>query len=60
MELSQVIVTKMEKTANDTDLLISGDDYFRYITVTEDNQIVIGVLDSNSELKFRIISPDEI
>ena len=44
----------MEKTANDTDLLISGDDYFRYITVTEDNQIVIGVLDSNSEFGIKI------
>jgi hypothetical protein len=60
LEYTEDVFAKMEKTANDTDLLISGDDYFRYITVTEDNQIVIGVLDSNSELKFRIISPDEI
>ena len=45
---------------NNTNLLISGDVYFRYITITEDNQIVIGVLDSNSGLKFRIISRDEI
>lgn len=50
----------MEKTTNDTDLLISDDDYFRYITVTEDNQIVIGVLDMNSELKNRIISLDKM
>ena len=60
LEYTEDVFAKMEKTANDTDLLISGDDYFRYITVTEDNQIVIGVLDWNSELKFRIISPDEI
>ena len=60
LEYTEDVFAKMEKTANDTDLLISGDDYFRYITVTEDSQIVIGVLDSNSELKFRIISPDEI
>lgn len=50
----------MEKTTNDTDLMISDDDYFRYITLTEDNQIVIGVLDMNSELKHRIISLDKI
>ena len=52
LEYTEDVFAKMEKTANDTDLLISGDDYFRYITVTEDNQIVIGVLDSNSRIKI--------
>ncbi|MFK9091070.1 hypothetical protein [Bacillus salipaludis] len=60
LEYTEDVFAKMEKTINDTDLLISDDDYFRYITVTEDNQIVIGVLDTNSELKHRIILLDEI
>jgi hypothetical protein len=58
LEYTVDVFAKMEKTTNDTDLLISDDNYFRYITVTEDNQIVIGVLDMNSELKHRIISPN--
>jgi hypothetical protein len=41
-------------------LLINGDEHFRYATITEDNQIVIGVLDSNEELKHRIISLNEV
>ncbi|MBI0581223.1 hypothetical protein IEC97_28325 [Neobacillus cucumis] len=60
LKYTEDVFAKMEKTSNDTDLLISGDDYFRYITVTKDNQIVIGVLDMNSELKHKIISTDEI
>lgn len=60
LEYTKDVFAKMEKTSNDTDLLISDDYYFRYITVTEDNQIVIGVLDMNTELKHKIISPDEI
>ncbi|WHY95462.1 hypothetical protein [Peribacillus simplex] len=55
LEYTEDVFAKMEKTTNDTDLLISDDDDFRYITLTEDNQIVIGVLDMNSELKHRII-----
>ncbi|MFE4707628.1 hypothetical protein [Peribacillus simplex] len=55
LEYTVDVFAKMEKPTNDTDLLISDDDYFRYITLTEDNQIVIGVLDMNSELKHRII-----
>ncbi|MBT2625438.1 hypothetical protein J7I81_08640 [Bacillus sp. ISL-32] len=60
LEYTLDVFAKMEKTTNDTDLLISNDDYFRYITLTEDNQIVIGVLDMNSELKHRILSLDNI
>ncbi|KKI90661.1 hypothetical protein WQ54_19465 [Bacillus sp. SA1-12] len=60
LEYTVDVFAKMEKTIIDTDLLISDDDYFRYITVTEDNQIVIGVLDMNSELKHRIITLEEI
>jgi hypothetical protein len=55
LEYTEDVFAKIEKMTNDTDLLISDDEYFRYITLTEDNQIVIGVLDMNSELKHRII-----
>ena len=48
------------KTKEETDLLIQGDQPFRYVTLTENNQIVIAVLDSNKELKHRIISLDEV
>ncbi|MGX2962001.1 hypothetical protein JNUCC23_22615 (plasmid) [Peribacillus sp. JNUCC 23] len=60
LEYTVDVFAKMEKMTNDNDLLISDDDYFKYITVTEDNQYVIGVLDMNSELKHRIISLEDI
>jgi hypothetical protein len=48
------------KAKEETDLLIQGDQQFKYVTLTENNQIVIGVLDSNKELKHSIISLDEV
>jgi hypothetical protein len=48
------------KAKEETDLLIQGDQLFRYVTLTENNQIVIAVLDSNKKLKHRIISLDEV
>ena len=60
LEYTVDVFAKMEKTKDDTDLLISDDYYFRYITVTEDNQIVIGVLNMNSELEHKIISLEAI
>jgi hypothetical protein len=48
------------KAKEATVLFIQGDEQFRYVTLTENNQIVIGVLDSNKELKHRIISLDEV
>ncbi|MBT2618630.1 MULTISPECIES: hypothetical protein [unclassified Bacillus (in: firmicutes)] len=60
LEYTVDVFAKMEKTTNDTNLWISDDDYFRYITLTEHNQIVIGVLDKNSELKHRILPLDKI
>lgn len=60
LEYTVDVFAKMEKTMNDTDFLISDNYYFRYITMTEDNQIVIAVLDMNSELKHRIISLEDI
>lgn len=53
------VFKKLLKSWEKLDLLISDDYYFRFITGTEDNQIVIGVLDMNLELKYKIISLDE-
>jgi hypothetical protein len=59
LEYTENVFAKLEKTTMETELLIPGDDHFRYITLTEDNQIVIGVLDSNKELKHKILSVGE-
>ena len=48
------------KAKEGIDILIQGDQPFRYVTLTENNQIVIAVLDSNKELKHSIISLEEI
>ena len=48
------------KVNGETDLLMQGDQQFSYVTLTENNQIVIGGLDSNKELKHSIISLEEI
>jgi hypothetical protein len=40
--------------------LINGSEHFRYATITESNQLVIGFLDSNNELKHRVLSLDEV
>jgi hypothetical protein len=60
LEYTEDVFAKMENTKSEHNMLISGGDLFKYITITENNQIVIGVLNSNSELIFRIISPDEL
>jgi hypothetical protein len=59
LEYTEGIFAKME-TKLVPGLLIHGDEHFRYATITESNQIVIAVLDSNEELKHRIISLDEL
>ncbi|WP_160724105.1 hypothetical protein [Bacillus sp. USDA818B3_A] len=56
---TESVFAKME-AKQETALLINGDEHFRYATITEDNQIVIGVLDSEEELKHRILSLDEL
>jgi hypothetical protein len=48
------------KAKEETVLFIQGDQQFSYVTLTENNQIVIAVLDSNKELKHSIISLEEI
>jgi hypothetical protein len=59
LEYTENVFAKMEAKQEAT-LLINEDELFRYATITEENQIVIGVLDSNKELKHRIISLDEV
>ncbi|MEH7415062.1 hypothetical protein V7266_07230 [Neobacillus drentensis] len=59
LEYTESVFAKMEAKQG-TSLLYNEDELFRYATITEDNQIVIGLLDSNEELKHRIISLDEL
>jgi len=59
LEYTENVFAKME-AKQETELLVNEDELFRYATITEDNQIVIGVLDSNEELQHRIISLDEV
>jgi hypothetical protein len=59
LEYTESIFAKME-AKQVTALFINEDENFRYATITEENQIVIGVLNSNEELKHRIISLDEV
>ncbi|NHM33256.1 hypothetical protein [Neobacillus terrae] len=58
LEYTEDDFAKLEKKMK-TELTIYGKEYFRYITLTEDNQIIIGVLDSNNFLQHRILSLDE-
>ncbi|MDN3018978.1 hypothetical protein PH210_22660 [Paenibacillus sp. BSR1-1] len=59
LDYTDDVFAKLE-AKQESSFLINGDEHFRYVTITEDNQIVIGYLDSNKELKHRIISLDEI
>ncbi|MEH7086290.1 hypothetical protein V7139_26705 [Neobacillus drentensis] len=59
LDYTDDVFAKLE-AKQETSFLINGDEHFRYATITEDNQFVIGVLDSNKELKHRIISLDEV
>ena len=59
LDYTDDVFAKLE-AKQETAFLINGDEHFRYATITEDNQFVIGVLDSNKELKHIIISLDEV
>ena len=59
LEYTSSVFAKMEAKQG-TVLLMNGDELFRYATITEENQIVIGLLDSNEELQHKIISLDEL
>jgi hypothetical protein len=59
LEYTESVFAKLE-AKQATPLLMNVDEQFRYVTITEENQIVIGMLDSNQELKHRILSLDEL
>ena len=59
LDYTEDVFAKME-AKQETSFLINGDDHFRYATITEDEQFVIGVLNWNKELKHRIISLDKV
>lgn len=59
LEYTESVFGKMEAEQASA-LFLNGEEQFRYATITKDNQIVIGVLNSNEELIHRIISLDEV
>ncbi|WP_066389265.1 hypothetical protein [Neobacillus mesonae] len=59
LEYTEDVFAKMEAKLV-PGLVMNNDEHFRYATITESNQIVIAVLDSNKELKHRIISLDKL
>lgn len=59
LEYTEDVFAKMEISA-ETNLLILNSLRFRYITLTEDNQIVIAFLNADQELNHTILSLDEI
>ncbi|WP_026584216.1 hypothetical protein [Bacillus sp. J33] len=59
LEYTEDVFGKLESTL-ENEIAIDNNEYFRYITLTEDNQIIIGVLDSNKFLLHKILSLDEL
>jgi hypothetical protein len=59
LEYNEDVFAKMEVTY-ENDFLVQNDEQFRYVTLTEDNKIVIGVLNTGKELQHKIISLDEV
>ncbi len=59
LDYTKDVFAKME-AKQETTFLINGDEHFRYATITEDEQFVIGVLNWNQELTHRLISMDEV
>ena len=59
LDYTEDVFAKME-AKQETSFLINEDEHFRYATITEDEQFVIGVLNWNKELKHKIISLDEV
>jgi hypothetical protein len=54
LDYTEDVFAKMEAN-QETPFLINGDEHFRYATITEDDQFVIGVLNWNQELEHRFI-----
>ncbi|MCM3690712.1 hypothetical protein [Neobacillus niacini] len=56
---SEYVFAKMEAN-QEYAFMINENEHFRYATITENEQIVIGFLDYNNELKHRVITIDEV
>lgn len=59
LEYTECVFAKME-AIQEKAFMINGNEHFRYATITEANQMVIGFLDWNNELKHRVLSLDEV
>jgi hypothetical protein len=59
LEYSEYVFAKMEAIL-EMAFVINGNEHFRYATITEANQMVIGFLDDNNELKHRVLSLGEV
>ncbi|MBU8880079.1 hypothetical protein BGM26_13940 [Bacillus sp. FJAT-29790] len=59
LDYTEDVFAKME-AKQETSFLINADEYFRYATITEDEQFIIGVLNWKKELQHRIISLDVV
>lgn len=59
LRYTEDVFAKLE-SKTEKELTIHNNEYFRYITLTEDNQIIIGVLDSNKFLLHRVLTLDNL
>jgi hypothetical protein len=59
LEYTECVFAKLEVEQGSV-FLINEEEHLRYATITKANQIVVGFLDSNNELKHRIISLGEV
>jgi hypothetical protein len=57
LEYTECVFAKMEANKS---FVINESEHFRYATITEANQMVIGFLNSNNELMHRVLSLDEV
>ncbi|WP_338472495.1 hypothetical protein R4Z10_07065 [Niallia sp. XMNu-256] len=58
LDYTEDVFAKME-ARKETVFLINKDEHFRYATITEDEQFVIGFLNWNQELQHRFIYLNE-
>lgn len=54
LKYTESVFAKLE-LPKDTNFMIHNNETLRFVTLTEDNQIVIGCLNSNCELKFNVL-----
>lgn len=59
LHYTEDVFAKME-AKQESSYLINGDELFRYATITEEEQFVIGVLNNNNELNHRFIYHNEV